>query len=67
MKAVALAIKVNRKRESEWVMNKIKSEKLVAASAVGHLSVGGDSSANQSLKQTGVVSVCFLRVQCAAA
>jgi len=49
------------------VKNKIKSEHQLTASAIGYLGVSGTPGANQSFKQTGIVAVCFLRVQSAAA
>ena len=67
MKAAVLAIKMNRKGERELAINKIKSENQAAASEMGYLGESSTPSANQSLQQTGVVAVCFLRVQCAAA
>ena len=67
MRAVVLAIKVNRKGEREWAINKIKSENRGADNSIGHLSMGSTPGANQSLQQTGAVAACFLRVQCAAA
>ncbi|MBL1259763.1 MAG: hypothetical protein COB33_004420 [Thiotrichaceae bacterium] len=48
-------------------MNKIKSENQSAVSTMGYFSDSSTPSANQSLQQTGVVAVCFLRVQCASA
>ena len=47
--------------------NKIKSESPGAAIATGYLSVGSAPGANQPFKQTGVVAVCFLQVNHAAA
>jgi len=67
VKAMVLAIKVNRKGEKELVINKIKSENQLAENAIGVLGVSSMPSANQSLQQTGVVVACFLKVQCAAA
>jgi len=48
-------------------MNKIKSEHQSAVSATGYFGESSTPSANQSLQQTGVVAVCFLQIQCAAA
>ena len=67
MKAVVLAIKVNRKGERALAINKVKSENQVTENVAGYLMVGSTPSANQSLQQTGVVAVCFLQGQCAAA
>jgi len=67
VKAMVLAIKMNRKGESELVINKIKSKNQLDENAIGVLGVSSTPSANQSLQQTGVVVACFLRAQCAAA
>jgi len=49
------------------VKHKIKSEHQLTEVAMGYLSVSSTPGANQSLQQTGVVAVCFLQVQRAAA
>ena len=67
MKAVVLAIKVNRKGERALAINKVKSENQSAASEMGCFGESSTPSANQSFQQTGDVAVCFLQGQCAAA